>query len=196
MTNRREFLQIGVTATAWPIVAQAAHAAGIDALPPSTPLFGVVYDARLPDSVAFAQRSAALGVRTLAVEDGDMTRLWYDEVYPRWRQGPAALAGLTAHGPMFCFEELARDVRMRTVFRAEHRAASGILAHAIKGPASMLPAARAACGRAALGVAMAELVARCPTGRHEISTTTLEAGIATAAVEPFYTWLIAPAIRG
>jgi hypothetical protein len=127
--SRREFLQIGITAAAWPVVAQAADvpvrqgdgglAAGIDPRP-RTPLLGVVYDTRFAESVAFAQRSVALGLRAHAIA-GDMTHLWFDEIYHRWKQGPQALAGLTAHGPMFCFAELARDVGMRLVFRAEHR---------------------------------------------------------------------------
>jgi hypothetical protein len=127
MTSRREFLQIGVTATAWPIVAQAAgirldEGAGRD-------LLGVVYDTRFAESVALATRSATLGVRAHAI-DGDMTRLWFDEIYHRWQQRPTALAGLTTHGPMFCFAELARDVMMRVVYRAEHRPADGAaLAH-------------------------------------------------------------------
>jgi hypothetical protein len=118
VTSRRQFLQIGITATAWPIVARAADAAGVDPRQ-DTPLLGVVYDTRFAESVAFARRSAALGLRVHAI-DGDMTRLWYDEIYHVWQQRPTALAGLTAHGPLFCFAELARDVGMRVVFRAEH----------------------------------------------------------------------------
>ena len=121
--SRREFLQIGIAAAAWPIVAQATDvpAAGIDPRQ-GTPLLGVVYDTRFAESVAFARRSAALGLQAHAI-DGDMTRLWFDEIYHRWQERPTALAGLTAHGPMFCFAELARDVGMRLVFRAEHRPA-------------------------------------------------------------------------
>ena len=89
-----------------------------------TPLLGVVYDTRFAESVAFARRSAALGVQVHAI-NGDMTRLWFDVIYHRWQQQPTALAGLTAHGPMFCFAELARDVGMRVVFRAEHPLADG-----------------------------------------------------------------------
>ena len=121
MTSRREFLQIGITATAWPIVAQAA---GVRLEGRGREILGVVYDIRFAESVAFAARSAALGVRAHAI-DGDMTRLWFDEIYHRWQQRPTALAGLTTHGPMFCFGELARDVMMRVVYRAEHRPAAG-----------------------------------------------------------------------
>jgi hypothetical protein len=118
MTSRRQFLQIGITATAWPIVAGATHAAGV-APQQNAPLLDVVYDTRFGASRVFAERSAALGLRVHAIA-GDMTHLWYDELYHRWQQRPTALAGLTAHGPLFCFAELARDVGMRVVFRAEH----------------------------------------------------------------------------
>ena len=145
MTNRREFLQIGVTATAWPLVARAVQAAGLETAPQWTPISAVVYDTRFADSVAFAHRSASLGLTTHPI-DADMTRLWYDEIYHRWQQGPAAIAGLTAYGPMFCFAELARDVRMRIVFKAEHRTvASAQLAHGITGPVSMVSDAVGAC---------------------------------------------------
>jgi hypothetical protein len=168
MTSRRHFLQIGITATAWPLVARATHAAGAGARP-ATPLLGVVYDTRFAESVAFARRSAGLGFRTYAI-DGDMTRLWYDEVYHHWRRRPTALAGLTAHGPLFCFAELARDVRMRVVFRAEHRATAD-------------------------GAAMADVVANCLSGRIEIASATFVSGIAPSGTEPLYTWVIAPRPR-
>ena len=129
MTSRRQFLQIGITAAAcplvdWPLAARAAHATSLDSSFYSR-LMGVVYDTRFAESVAFAEHSAARGLMTHAIA-GDMTHLWYDVVYHRWKQGPTAkqggtaLAGLTAHGPLFCFGELARDVGMRVVYREEH----------------------------------------------------------------------------
>ena len=122
MTSRREFLQIGLTATAWPIVAQAGGIRLDETR--GREILGIVYDTRFAASVAFATRSATLGVPAHAI-DGDMTRLWFDEIYHRWQLKPTALAGLTTHGPMFCFAELARDVMMRVVYRAEHRPAGG-----------------------------------------------------------------------
>jgi hypothetical protein len=197
VTSRRHFLQIGITATAWPLVARATHAAGAGSQHPATPLLGVVYDTRFAESAGFARRSAALGLRTYAIA-GDMTRLWYDEVYHHWRQRPTALAGLTAHGPLFCFAELARDVRMRVVFRAEHRAAAdGALTHTFGGPDSMVSAALDACGAShGLWTAMADVVANCPRGRIEIASATRTSGMARPGAEPLYTWVIAPLVRG
>ena len=194
MTSRREFLQIGVTATAWPLVARASHASGIEAVPERTPLLAVVYDTRFPDSVAFARRSEALGVAAHAI-DGDMTRLWFEDIHPRWQRSPVAIAGLTAHGPMFCFAELARDVRMRLVFRAEHRPTAGGNSHVFTGPLPMLSAAVGACARPApLGPSMADVVFNCPGGRTEIGTAAIGAG-GVAGEDALYTWVIAPAVR-
>jgi hypothetical protein len=197
MTNRREFLQIGVSATAWPLVARAAQAAGIETPPERTPLLAVVYDPRFPESVAFARRSEAFGLRVLPIERGDMTRIWFEEVHPRWRERPAALGGFTAYGPMFCFAELARDVGMRVVFRGEHKAEGHGVAHAFTGPLPMITDAMGACGRSrSLGASMAAVVAACPSGRLEIASTALTAsGLDPGADEPMYTWVIAPAVR-
>ena len=197
MTNRREFLQIGVTATAWPLVARAAQAAVIEPAPERTPIFAVVYDTRFAESAAFARRSEALGIRALAIDNGDMTRIWYEELHRRWRERPVAIAGFTAHGPLFCFSELARDVGMRVVFRAEHRADGAGVAHAFTGPVPMINDAVAACGRpSSLGVAMADVVAACPGGRLEIASAGVTApGTAPRPDDPMYTWVIAPAVR-
>lgn len=197
--SRRQFLQIGLAATAWPIVARTAHAAGLEPRP-GIPFLGLVYDTRFAESVEFARHGEALGLRPHAI-DGDMTRLWYDEIYHHWRRRPTALAGLTAHGPMFCFAELARDVGMRLVFRAEHRpTAGGAMAHTFTGPASMLPASLDACDRpGSLWAAMAAVVAACPGGRVEMSsgerTDASPRADASARTATLYTWVIAPASR-
>ncbi len=137
-----------------------------------------------------------LGVAAQAI-DGDMTQFWYDDVYHRWKQGAAALAGLTAHGPMFCFEQLAMAQRMRVVFRAEHRAAAaGRMDHDFFGPAGMLGDARRVIGRSDWAACMADLVTQCPGGRTEIASAAGRAA-PNAAVgihgEPLYSWMIAPA---
>lgn len=171
MTNRRDFLQIGLAASAWPLASRAALGAGMPVDAGAAPLYKVVYDSRFEASVAFARRAAALGVPTRAIE-GDMTRFWYDDLYHRWREGPVAIAGLTAHGPLFCFEQLARDQRMRVVLRAELAAGDG-----------------------RNGERMAELVINGPAGGDEMLLPTgLIGGFAgPGSGESLYSWLIAPA---
>jgi hypothetical protein len=201
MTNRRELLQIGFAASTLPLATQAARAAGIeigaDRIEPLT-IYKAVYDSRFPASVAFARRVAALGVPSHAIE-GDMTRFWYDDLYHRWKQGPIAIAGLTAHGPMFCLERLAWDQRMRVVFRAEHKPnGDSSIEHDLSGPVAMLDDACGAVAHSNWSERMADLVTQCPRGRVEITTsaTTSRAGRGVLhGEESLYSWVIAPAHR-
>ena len=200
MTSRREFLQIGIAASAWPLATQAARAAGFDGLGgaatgsvPSLPLYKIVYDARFAASVAFGRRAASLGASVHAIQ-GDMTSLWFDDIYHRWRESPVAIAGLTAQGPLFCFERLAWDQGLRVVFRAEHGAAE----HVLSGPESLLLEARGALARADWAAEMATVVTRCPSGRAEIGAGTVGCarGSGPSSIdEPLYSWVIAPAAR-
>ncbi len=122
MASRREFLQIGVAALALPISARGVSPAiaGLAGEPARVPLYKVVFDKRFPASRKFADEAKSLGVSIHGMK-GDITALWFHDLYARWKQGPAAIAGLTAHGPIFCLERLAWDQRMRVVFRADHR---------------------------------------------------------------------------
>jgi hypothetical protein len=199
MTSRREFLQIGIAASAWPLATQAALAAGFDGLGgtapgmPSLPLYKVVYDTRFAASVAFGRRAASLGAPVHAI-DGDMTRLWFDDIYHRWKESPVAIAGLTAQGPLFCFERLAWDQGLRVVFRAEH----GPTEHVLSGPESLLADARVALSSADWAADMATVVMRCPSGRAEIASAAVGCAPGSSlptADGPLYSWVIAPAAR-
>lgn len=198
MTSRREFLQIGITASAWPLAAQAARA-GATGGAGALPLYKVLYDGRFADSVRFAGAAAGLGIQTHAFE-GDMTSFWYEDLYHEWRKTPAAIAGMTAHGPLFCLERLAWDKGMRVVFRAEHAPGQTCVEHELSGPLDMLrrsvPLADAGGD---WGAAMAEVVAHCPRGRAEISAARLSSDAPASTslhAEALYTWVIAPATRG
>ena len=199
MTNRREFLQIGIAATAWPLASSAAGAVG-GSLPDPTamPMHGLIYDRRFPASLAFAERAAARGLDVHAIE-GDMTRYWFEELYHVWKQQPVAIAGLTAHGPLFCFDMLGRDQGLRVVFRAEHRSGiGGGSEHRLSGPLPMLQQCMQLRNDPdSWGQQMADVVAECPSGRVEIAHA--RTGIApapdAAATDALYTWVIAPVVR-
>ena len=131
MTSRREVLKVGLAASAMLPLGARARSFAVGAAPPeAVTLYKVLYDTRFAASVAFARRAAASGVAVHAMA-GDMTRFWYDDLYHRWRQGPAAIAGLTAHGALFCLERLAWEQRMRVVSRREHAASLGEPAEAL-----------------------------------------------------------------
>jgi hypothetical protein len=95
----------------------------------------VLFDSRYAECRSFAAAARRCGHETAALE-GDVTRLWYDTLCPRWAAGGGAIAGMTAHSSLFCLEQLAKDHWMRVVIRIEHR--SGIPSHRITASDSML----------------------------------------------------------
>jgi hypothetical protein len=114
MASRRDLVKSGLLALA-PLPAVAGQGPA-SALEPA--VFRAVYDERFPDGRAFAETAAARGWPARPIR-GDVTRLWYDELDARWRQGPAAIAGVTTPASLFCLETLARDRGMRLVARTE-----------------------------------------------------------------------------
>ena len=123
MINRRQVLQSGLAATSIPLVAglsptplQAAHARILEH--PS--LYCVLFDQRFAASREFGRDAQWRGQHVQGF-NGDITDVWYHDLHPRWQHGPAAIAGLTAHGALFCLERLAWDVGMRVTHRVELR---------------------------------------------------------------------------
>ena len=194
MTSRREFLKAGLVASALPVAARADFATRREASA-SVPLYKVLYDTRFESSVAFARRAASRGLAVHAMA-GDMTRFWYDDLYHRWRQEPAAIAGLTAEGALFCLERLAWDQRMRVVYRGRHTAAAdGCVAHRFEGPAALLPMAADATAEGAWPAALVDVIGACPRGRVESRLAESVTRSAAAPSEPLFSWVIGPVSR-
>jgi len=197
MANRREFLHMGIAALTLPIAVRAGIAPAISTAsePGSVQLYKVVFDERYPASRAFAAEVEKLGAEVHGMK-GDITDFWYHDLHARWKQGPAAIAGLTAHGPIFCLERLAWDQRMRVVFRADHRYQSdGTIEHALSGPSNMLrQAAELNASNKDWTSSMARLVTRCPSIRPQNSQTNIVASAAKHADDPEHliSWIIAP----
>jgi len=118
MANRREFIQAGLAASMMPILATAR-----EILPQPTlsgfPFYKVIFDHRFPESVEFGSEMEKLGATVHGIH-GDITDLWFHDLDQRWKQGPAPIAGMTAHGPLFCLERLAWDRGMRVLSRIDH----------------------------------------------------------------------------
>ena len=142
--NRREMLQGGIAATALPIVGDAGwmpSSASRHSRHQRLSIYKVIFDQRVAEAREFGREMSQLGLAVHSI-DGDMTNLWYDDLYPQWRKSPVSIAGLTAHGPLFCLERLAWDFGMRVVLRADHRrAAKGAFGRALTGYVSLQHAA-------------------------------------------------------
>jgi hypothetical protein len=159
-------------------------------------LYKVVYDTRFPASVAFARRAEARGLAVQPIS-GDMTRFWYDDLYHRWQQSPAAIGGLTAHGALFCLERLAWEQRMRVVYRGAHTAApDGCVAHRFEGPLQLVSLVADSVTAPAWAAALADAVAACPLGSPQQAHQGLTKAAATPlSGEELFSWVIAPVQR-
>jgi hypothetical protein len=125
MVSRRTILQGAVAVTTLPIIAGAvwnshsSNATAVQYFRPFSP-YKVLVDTRFAAARAYAHTAKWRGEPVYGFS-GDITEVWYHDLYPRWQKGRAAIAGLTAFGALFCLAELARDVRMRVLQRNEHR---------------------------------------------------------------------------
>jgi hypothetical protein len=133
MTNRREFLRTGVAVTAWSLAASDLSASGA-ANSSSVSLRCVVYDPRYDEARAFAAAAGSRGAPTRAIENGDITDLWYGDLDLVWRDEPAAIAGISQFGPLFALERLASERGLRVRLRVEHRPTGSGVAHRLAAP--------------------------------------------------------------
>ena len=135
MPNRRVFLQTGAAVSA--LAMNGAIVRSADALGGHSriTLGRAIYDDRYAEGRRFAAGVVAHGVATRALDEGDITRFWYEELDTLWRHEPVALAGFTQYGPMFVVERFAAERRMRLALRVEHCVErDGTLTHVVAGP--------------------------------------------------------------
>ena len=157
------------------------------------PLYRVVYDGRFGAGVEFADSAARRGVDTERIS-GDITDFWFHDLSRRWRESPVAIAGLTAHGPLFCLERLAWDHGLRVVFLGEHRFDAGRALHSITGTSLAL---RSVSTSALASPDWARHLGRILTGcdpnqQSDVAMTERAVGVsAFSAHEPLFSWLIA-----
>ena len=139
MPNRREFLQTGAAVSAIAANGMIASSAGAAGVSRPTTLRCAVYDDRYAEGRRFAEVVAAHGVPTRALDDGDITRFWYEELETLWQREAVAIAGFTQFGPMFVVERLALERGLHLALRVEHRGrADGTLQHSLAGPRETL----------------------------------------------------------
>jgi hypothetical protein len=159
--NRRRVLQLGAAGVAGALVNIPGPALGAMRADSYGSLYRAVFDERFEECLAFASEMNRRGVTTSGIQ-GDVAKLWYEDLRARLLQAPAPIAGLTDRVALFCLEELARDVGMRVFFRVDHMAdKSGHVQHEATGPAPVVEATRTLAAGSRFGQAMAVLACRC-----------------------------------
>lgn len=164
------------------------------------PLYRVIYDGRHPACVAFAAWLGTRGVPVRSLDGGDVTRVWFDELALRWRERPAAIAGMTAPEALFCLEQLAWDHRLRVTFRADHRVRSdGLIEHRLQGLPSVPREVAAMAEEIAWGGRMAQLASECPRRRPALAAEPFvllgRSESPARQTRPLVSWVIAPVSR-
>ncbi len=99
----------------------------------------LVADTRIRASRDFAAQAMHNSERVAWIE-GDITRLWYEELDARWRDEKTAVTGLTEYGVFFCLERLAMDRGLRVAFKGSHRRDGSRVLHDIRGPKDVVTA--------------------------------------------------------
>jgi hypothetical protein len=166
MVNRRSVMKIGAATVAGAVV--SLPVLGRNAAPARA--YGAyeraVFDARFAACRAFATELHSAGVPTSAIR-GDVAMLWYGDLRAHLRENRLPVAGLTDRAALFCLEELARDVGMRVIFRADHiidRDQNGHARHTAVGSASLVAATCNLPPEAGFGRAMARLFSQFDIG--------------------------------
>jgi hypothetical protein len=141
MTSRRDVLRMGVAgAVLLPLASPKASAPATtrspDMLDNLDNVYRVIFDERFPASVAFALDVNRRGIPIHGIR-GDITALWYHDLYFHWRNEPTPIAGITTSESLFCLELLARDAGLRVTSRRaldERLVAWSIGPKGVKGP--------------------------------------------------------------
>jgi len=155
MVNRRNVMKIGAAAVAGVLVNLPVLGRNVAPARAHGAFQRAVFDERFAECQAFAAELHSAGVLTSAIR-GDVARLWYDDLRADLSEDRLPVAGLTDRVALFCLEELARDVGMRVIFRADHVIdPNGHAQHTAVGPASLVAATRQLTTERGFGRAMA-----------------------------------------
>ena len=186
MTNRREFLHGSASVSALSFGSGLAlPEAFARAEADSIRVHKGVIDDRYAESRIFAEAIGRMGVQAESLQDGDATDLWRRQRAQMRRRQHLAFAGLTQFGPMFVFEQLAREHGMKLVLRIEHQPRSdGTIAHTIAGPRNSLALAETQNLQGAdWPIVMAALTTHCRAGGADLIESTIIAPGARPAMK-------------
>jgi hypothetical protein len=196
MLTRRNFIKSGAMSG---LMLAALGSTAYATTRESTSIYKVLVDQRYAGATDFGVESMSLGAATTTVLHGDITDIWFRDLFPRWKTRPVAIAGITSGVALYCLTELARDAGLRAVYVAEHVSETdGLVRHVAVGPDEMVARAGdlALAGRR-WSSAAARIVMRCPLGKlsavsSERLVTLFRAGEHSRALT---SWVIAPVAR-
>ena len=142
MVNRRSVLKIGAATVAGVLVKMPVSDRNLSSTRAHIAFHRAIFDERFAECTSFAAELHGAGVRTSAIR-GDVAKLWYEDLRAHLSENCSPVAGLTDRAALFCLEELARDVGMRVIFRADHVTDQiGRTEHTAVGTASLVAVAR------------------------------------------------------
>jgi hypothetical protein len=160
MVNRRGVLKIGAATMAGALMNLPVRGRNVAPASVHSALHRAIFDERFAECRDFAAELQSAGVLASAIR-GDVARLWYDDLRVHLRASRLPIAGLTERAALFCLEELARDVGMRVIFRADHTTEqNGHTQHAAFGLVSLVAATHNLPVEAGFGREMAQLLSR------------------------------------
>jgi hypothetical protein len=194
MLNRRTFVQTSVAAWSISLLGGLKSGWSVAAGPNRIDFYKVLFDRKHPAARTFGRAAEAAGLTIQAI-DRDVTALWYDDLYHRWRQGAAAIAGLTPVPVAFCLQQLGQNAGMRLVYHAQHTpSGDGRMEHRLNGPRSMLERATLLDSGTDWSRGAARLVIDCPAELSDRSMRVLSSVCAagSASQEPLVSWVISP----
>jgi hypothetical protein len=195
VASRREFIQVAAATVTACVTAFPAFAGS----PVTLPLYKVLYDRRFDAVAAFAAEAGRSGA-ALSGNSGDITALWFNDLYHRWRKSPAAIAGMTSYQTWFVLDMIARDAGMRTVFRGHHQPlASGNAVHELFGPHPLLTRqATLQAAKANWATEVARIVTEFPAASvriDKVHSTVGEARNRPVGAKTLVSWVIAAPSR-
>lgn len=100
-------------------------------------LHRLLVDRTIPESVRLGTFADLLADEIIEF-DGDLTRLWQDELRMQWPGGPRTIGGLTRPSVLMVLEQLGRDHGARIIFSAEHQNRGSGIQHELMGCSKLL----------------------------------------------------------
>ena len=157
MVNRRSVMKLGAATVAGALVNLPVFGRDLSPVRVHIAFDRAVFDERFAECRGFAAELHGAGIFTSAIR-GDVATLWYGDLREHLRENRLPVAGSTDRAALFCLEELARDVGMRVIFRADHMIdENGHTQHSAVGPASLVAVAGNMPQEAGFGRAIAVL---------------------------------------